>query len=128
MTGRDTHPAGRSGEEAAAAWLLSRGYRILARRFRGGGAEVDLVARRGEILAFVEVKLRRSGSAGSPLESVPPLKQARIARAAASFLSRFPELAGLDCRFDLIGVEPAPDGILEVEHLEDAFAAPDWLS
>lgn len=117
------HPAGRAGEQAAEAYLRSRGFRILARRFRRCGAEIDLVARREEVLAFVEVKLRRSRSAGSPFEAVTPLKQARIARAAAAYLAEFPALAGLECRFDLVGVEPAPDGSLRVEHLPAAFTA-----
>jgi putative endonuclease len=123
-----THEAGQAGEAAAELWLRSRGYVILARRFRSGGAEVDLVARRGPALAFVEVKLRRSRAHGSPFEAVPALKQARIARAAAAFLARFPELAHLECRFDLIGVEPAGDGSLRVEHLPGAFSAPEHLS
>jgi len=119
---------GRVGEQAAASYLSSRGYRILARRYRRGGAEIDLVVRRNEVLAFVEVKMRRSHRAGSPFETVPSRKQARIARAAAFYLAEFPELEALVCRFDVVGVEPHPDGSLRVEHLADAFRAPggDW--
>ncbi|MCZ6779439.1 MAG: YraN family protein [Acidobacteria bacterium] len=116
---------GQAGEEAAASYLCSRGYRILARRYRRCGAEIDLVARRRDVLAFVEVKMRRSHGAGSPFEAVPLRKQTRIARAAALFLAEFPELEGLDCRFDVVGVEPERDGSLRIEHLTDAFQAPD---
>ena len=118
------HPAGRAGEEAAEAFLRARGFQILARRFRRFGAEVDLVARRGDTLAFVEVKMRRGRSAGSPFESVTPLKQARLARAASAYLAEFPLLARLECRFDLVGVEIAADGSLRLEHLPAAFTAP----
>jgi putative endonuclease len=115
---------GRAGEEAAEQYLLSRGFEILERRFRSCGAEIDLVARRGETLAFIEVKLRRGRGAGSPFEAVTALKQARIARAASAFLARTPALARLECRFDVMGVVPAPDGTLQVEHLPAAFRAP----
>jgi len=121
---RGAVPAGRAGEAAAAAFLISHGFQILARRFRRYGAEVDLVARRGDVLAFVEVKLRRGHGAGTPFEAVSPLKQARIARAASAYLAEFPDLARLECRFDLVGVEPAPDGALRVEHLPAAFSDP----
>jgi putative endonuclease len=119
---------GQAGEQAAALYLRSRGYRILARRYRRGGAEIDLVVRRSEVLAFVEVKMRRSHRAGSPFETVSCRKQARIARAAALFLAEYPALETLVCRFDVVGVEPYPDGSLRVEHLADAFQAPegDW--
>ncbi|MEE9219185.1 MAG: YraN family protein [Acidobacteriota bacterium] len=119
-----TAAAGRAGEEAAACFLRSRGYEIVRRRYRRYGAEVDLVVRLGRVLAFVEVKLRRSHRLGSPVESVPPRKQARIARAAAAFLAEHPDLSRLECRFDLIGIEPHPDGTVRIEHLPAAFSAP----
>jgi len=121
-----SHPVqlGRAGEEAAEQFLRQRGFEILERRFRSCGAEIDLVTRKGDTLVFVEVKLRRGRGAGSPFEAVTPLKQARIARAAAAFLARSPALARLECRFDVVGVEPAADGTVRVEHLPDAFSAP----
>ena len=72
--------------------------------------------------------MRRSQGAGSPFEAVSLPKQTRIARAAALFLVEFPELAALDCRFDVVGVEPDQDGSLCIEHLTNAFQAPDALS
>ena len=91
---------GRWGE-ALAAWLLrAKGFRILARDLRLPGGELDLVARRGKLLIFVEVKAR--GDLASAAEAVTPRQRQRIARAAEIFLSRNPQLAGLDQRFDVI--------------------------
>ena len=87
--------------ETIAAWLLRlKGYRILARDRREVGGEIDLVARRGRMLVFVEVKRR-----GSPLlaaEAVRVRQRVRIERAAANFLARRPALAGCAVRFDAV--------------------------
>ena len=66
--------------------------------------EIDLVARRGDLLVFVEVK--RAGHRDDALAALLPLQQARIARAAEAFLQRRPELAGCAVRFDLVAVAP----------------------
>ncbi|MCW5696986.1 MAG: YraN family protein [Bauldia sp.] len=95
---------GRSAETLAAAFLRAKGYRILARRFRVPVGEVDLVAKRGRTLAFVEVKARRTGDAG--LEAISPQGRARIARAAEAYLARYPAAAALTLRFDVIVVAP----------------------
>ena len=95
---------GRWAEAAAAAFLRLKGYRILARRFKTPVGEIDLVARRGRLLLFVEVK--RRALAGAALESVQRRQQERIARAAGHFLQRQPRLAGLEQRFDVIAVAP----------------------
>ena len=91
--------------ETVAAWLLRlRGYRILARRYATPVGEIDLVARRGDLLVFVEVK-HRSGP-GEALASLLPRQQTRIARAAAAYLQHRPGLAGCAVRFDLVAVAP----------------------
>lgn len=85
--------------ESACCWLLrSRGYRILARRWRSRAGEIDIVARRGNLLAFIEVKARRSLETAA--ESVSIRQRDRIARAAALFVRDRPRLAGCDWRFD----------------------------
>ncbi|WP_439817800.1 YraN family protein [Zavarzinia sp. CC-PAN008] len=90
--------------EAAAAWTLRlRGWRILARNLKAGGVEVDILARRGRVLAVVEVKLRPDRTAG--LEAVDPRKRQRLERAAAA-LGRDPRWSGLDVRFDVVVVTP----------------------
>ena len=104
MNRQERERAGRLAETAA-AWLLRlRGFRILARRYVTPVGEIDLVARRGELLVFVEVKRRLR--ADDALSALLPAQQTRIARAAGAFLQRQPRLAGCALRFDLIAVTP----------------------
>jgi putative endonuclease len=81
-----------------------------------GGAELDLVVRRGRVLAFVEVKSKSSGAFGDPFEMVDAVKIARIRRATELWLALHPELAGLHVRFDVIAERAG-----RIEHLPDAF-------
>ena len=91
--------------ESLAAWSLRlRGYRILARRFRTPLGEIDLVARRGRLLAFVEVKAR--GELDLALVALGPRQRERTARAAELFLQRHPNYRGHTLRFDLVAVRP----------------------
>ena len=95
---------GRRAEGLAACWLRLKGYRILARGFRVGVGEIDLIARRGRVLALVEVKARaRLAAAG---ESVSRRQRERIGRAAEAFLQRHPRLDKLDLRFDVVLIAP----------------------
>ncbi len=94
---------GRWAEGLCVAALRLRGWRILARRFDAGVGEIDIVARRGRLIAIVEVKARR-GAVG---DAVPGARQRRrIERAATAFLARHPDLARHDLRFDLMVVRP----------------------
>jgi len=83
--------------------LRLRGWRILASGWRCPSGEIDIVARRGRVLAIVEVKARPdlAGAAGA----ITPRQRRRLARAAESFLAARPDLAGLDIRFDVMTVE-----------------------
>lgn len=109
---------GKAAEDAAARYLKLRGYRILARNVRGSGGELDIVVRRGDILAFVEVKQRPQRAAA--LEAVHADKQLRLIAAARAFLARQPQLQRLQCRFDLIILTPGR-WLPHVEHLTDVF-------
>lgn len=80
------------------------------------GAELDLVVRRGRVLAFVEVKSKGGERFGDPLEMVTPVKIARIRRAADAWLGLHPELARLQVRFDVIAERAGA-----IDHLPDAF-------
>ena len=80
---------GRRGEGLAACWLRLKGYQVLARNFRSGAGEIDLVARRGAILAMVEVKTR--GDLARASEALGTRQRARIARAAEAFLQQRPQ-------------------------------------
>ena len=79
----DRRALGAAGEMRAAKLLARRGYRIVERNVRVGGVEVDLIVRRGPLIAFVEVKTRRSMAFGRPELAVDAAKQARLVRAAA---------------------------------------------
>ncbi len=108
--------AGRRAEWLAALAYGLRGYQVLARRFRTPGGEIDIVARRGGALAFIEVKARRNHDAA--IASVTPVARRRIEQAARSFLARHPHLAHLDVRYDIAAVSGA-----RVSIVRDAWRA-----
>ena len=98
-----TSARGRAFEERAARELVRRGYRIVARNYRCRVGEIDLIARDGDTLVFVEVRSRASGAHGSALATVDVRKQARIARVAEHYVAaEKPRFA--TCRFDVVGV------------------------
>ena len=92
------------GERLAARHYRLRGYRILGTNVRAGGYEVDLIARRGRRLLFVEVKERARPSYGGAVGAVNREKRRRVRRAAASWLQAHPESAGLEVRFEVAAV------------------------
>lgn len=110
-----TYEFGLLAEEAAAFFLMMKGYRILARRYKTPVGEVDLVARRGKKIVFVEVKARRRGE--DALSSVTPHMQVRILRAAQHYISRNPSLVDYELRFDLIAFAPP----FFLRHLDNAW-------
>ena len=111
---------GESGEEYACRELRRRGYVILARRYRSRHGEIDIIARDGEVLVFVEVKTRSTESFGSPLEAVTPAKQRKVIRMAADYLGRS-RLFTVACRFDVVGVLLSA-GEARIEVVVDAFS------
>jgi putative endonuclease len=96
--------AGRVAEALCALALILAGYRILARRFRTPVGELDIVARRGRVLAFVEVKARASLALAA--EAIAARQRQRVERAAGAYLALHPALAGFDQRFDAMLVAP----------------------
>ena len=114
---------GRSGEDAAADLLRKERFRIIKRNFRMRFGEIDVIAEEGDTLCFIEVKTRRSRSAGTPAESVTPRKQRQIARVAAAYMGRYHPL-GKACRFDVVTVTTQND-TMTTELLRDAFRTDD---
>jgi putative endonuclease len=102
------------------AFLASRGWRVEAHRFRLGHHDVDVVARRGPLVAFVEVKTRGSAGWGSPAESVGWRTRRIIGRLAEVWRERHGR-PGDDFRFDVIEVEVERSAGYRVAHLEDAW-------
>jgi putative endonuclease len=106
---------GRQGEELAAAWYTSHGFAVVDRNWRCPTGEVDLVARRGDLLVVCEVKARRTDAFGPPAAAVGRVKQQRLRRLAAAWLAAR-RVHGVDVRFDVVAVTG-----VEVEVIEDAF-------
>jgi putative endonuclease len=118
---------GLQGETAAAEELERLGYRIVARNFRAGRIEVDLVAEQGGDLVFVEVKTRSSLGHGLPAEAVSPAKQRRLAAAAAAYCAD-QEDDTLPVRFDVVEVVLLRGRIGTVSVIRAAFEAPEELA
>jgi putative endonuclease len=113
------HELGQAGEAAAADHFRAQGYEVLARGYRHGRAEVDLVLRRGaELLIFVEVKTRSSGQYGSP-ETFVSARKKELFRLAATHLQEEMDWTG-DIRFDIVALTLLQQGF-KIEHFEDAF-------
>lgn len=110
---------GALGERIAERWLRARGWRILDRRFRNGHRDLDLVAERGGVVAFVEVKTRRGLEGGDPVEAVNWRKQRELGRSARVWIDRHGP-PGAAYRFDVIGVLLEGRRVL-IRHVEDAF-------
>ncbi len=106
---------GRWSEWGAAMYLLARGYRILAMRYRVRAGEVDIIARRGEVIAFVEVKARRDLMAA--IDAVTFTSQNRIRAAGDHWLARQPDAARLSRRYDIVAIVPWK----WPRHIEGAF-------
>ncbi|RMF85790.1 MAG: YraN family protein [Nitrospirae bacterium] len=116
--------AGDWGERLVRRYLRLRGYRIVAENYRCPCGEVDLIARRGRVLCFVEVKARRGRARGSPFEAVTRVKRRRLCRAAAHYLAGRPKPPV--CRFDVAAVEVEPaSGRVRVRYLPAAFTEDD---
>ena len=96
--------SGRRGEVISALWLMAKGYRILAKRFRTPHGEIDIVARRRNLLAFIEVKAR--ASLDEAAYAVTPRQQQRIIDAAQGWLMAHPEHADFELRFDAMLIAP----------------------
>jgi len=113
---------GRDAEEAAARYLTGSGWTLLGRNVRIGRGELDLIARRGAVLAFVEVKARRTTDYGAPEDAVDGRKRHKVARLAELWLAVRPwALRGVtDVRFDIIAVDAA-SRLPVVRHLPGAF-------
>ena len=110
---------GNEGEQAACEYLLKKGWKILDRNVRRGRGEIDIIARKRKVIAFIEVKRRSSLNYGRPAEAVNTEKQRRIAQAAALYVQEN-GLENAQLRFDVIEILSG-----EIRHIECAFDATD---
>lgn len=111
--------SGKTGELAASKYLKSKGYKILAKNFRKTYGEIDIIVQKGENIAFVEVKTRKSDAFGTPAEFVTVQKQQKIIKAAYTYIQE----NDLDAEFTFDIVEVYLDGrkIKEINHIKNAF-------
>jgi len=110
---------GRWAEGLAVLALRLKGYRLLARRFKSGPGEVDLIMRRGDVTAFIEVKVR--STADLAIEAVTDFQTRRIAAAARLWMAKDPKAALGICRFDIVAVSPYQ----WPKHIPNAFIVED---
>jgi putative endonuclease len=112
---------GKIGENLACTELERRGYEILDRRYRHGGAEIDIVARDDRTLVFVEVKAREDREFGDGAEAVTRYKRRRIVRAALDYLTRN-RIGDCPCRFDVVAIQLG-EGEPRIDLFQNAFDA-----
>ncbi len=110
---------GKTGEDLAVQYLRDKNYDIVRRNFRIREGEIDIIARKGDELIFVEVKTARSGLFGAPETWVGIDKQKKIIRTAQLYLQEF-ESVEPACRFDVIAVHLRPKSC-QIDHFQDAF-------
>jgi len=117
------------GEKMAQEYLQKKGFQILECNWRFGRAEIDIIAKEGEVLVFVEVKTRSDDYMGRPAEFVTPHKENLLADAATVYMEQINH--DWEIRFDIIGIvirksQSKPNGEqIEIEHIKDAFF-PGW--
>lgn len=114
---KDTY--GKVGEIIAAKHLQSKGYKIISKNYKNELGEIDLIAKDGDYLVFVEVKTRLSKAFGGPLEAVNLHKQNKIRQVATFYLKQH-KLLDTNCRFDVVSIVGQIDDY-EITHIENAF-------
>lgn len=112
---------GKTGEDLACAELEKRGYAILARRYRRRGGELDIIARDGETMVFIEVKTRDGRAFGDGADAVTGFKRRRITQLALDYMMRH-HLSDCPCRFDVVSVQ-VDSGVPVIEVFQNAFDA-----
>jgi putative endonuclease len=112
---------GRAAEALAASYLERRGWTILERNWRVGHREIDLIGMRAGVIAFVEVKARRRGTCGHPLDAIDRRKRRELELAARSWIARCPVAGSWDYRFDAIWVIGDPAGQHQIDHVPGAW-------
>ena len=116
----DNKTLGERGEAIATAYLKGQRFTIVERNFRCKGGEVDIIAREGNTLVFVEVKTRRTLTFGPPQLALTPFKQRQISKAALTWLAKKKQF-GASARFDVIAIVVPDHQVPQIEHIRNAF-------
>jgi putative endonuclease len=114
--------AGLAAEERACRHLEGEGFDVVARNYRSRDGEIDIVARQGELMIFVEVRSREDAAYGSPEETVDRRKRLRVVAAARRYLSQAPPDTWREARFDVIAIEGTGEAAA-LRHYPAAFDA-----
>ena len=119
----NTTQVGAWAEEIAWQHIHKQGWQLIERNFFCKGGELDIIVRKGNVLAFVEVKYRKHHTMGGAIASLGSTKQRRLIHSAKVFLQRYPLLGNLDCRFDLIAISgsDSPHSQVQIQWLDNAF-------
>ena len=117
----NTRDIGRIGEDYVTEYLKAHGCKILARNYCIRGGELDIVAKKGEILHIVEVKTRKAGALSGGEEAITPKKIAHIIKAARAYLLETEY--GLSCVFDVAVVEIKNGSVSDLRYIQRAFTA-----
>ncbi|RMH09341.1 MAG: YraN family protein [Nitrospirae bacterium] len=117
-----SHRFGKEAERVALHYLRRQGYRILDHNVRFVHGELDLVARKGDVIVFVEVKARRTMDQGGAMYAVTPQKERRLIKLAAQYLARH-GLSDRPCRFDVILYQGDTPSLSTLQHITNAFDA-----
>ncbi|MCL2620906.1 MAG: YraN family protein [Defluviitaleaceae bacterium] len=106
------------GENAALGYLEAKGYKVLSTNYKAGGGEIDIIAKDGEYIVFVEVKYRQGNAFGGGFDAITPAKVRRIIKSAKTYLYKQNQWES-PCRFDIIEIFGREQ--LEINHIENAF-------
>lgn len=117
-----TKPFGQRGEQLAADYLRRQGYEIVGQNWRCKSGEIDIIARKGEVLVFVEVRTRHAQGSDTAFESITPRKRDKLITLANVYLS-VNDLENANWRVDVIAIAIPPTGAPIIDHAEDAL---DW--
>ena len=121
---KDNYEIGRLGEQRAERYLIKNGYEILCKNFRIRGGEIDIIAKKKNIIAFVEVKTRKTDSLVKPVEAVDKAKIKRITETAAKYMIE--NGIKLQPRFDICEAALYPNGDIRVtNYIKNAFISED---
>lgn len=113
---------GRRGEEAAVDFLKRRGYKIIEKNYKNKLGEIDIIAKDGDTLCFIEVKTRTNFKFGFPQEAITTFKQKKINKVALSYLKQY-NLLNISSRFDIISVVLNNKQKFDIEIIKDAFSS-----
>ncbi len=119
MPGLNNRAKGREGEQKAEEYLLVNGYDILEKNYKNRFGEIDIIARYGKTLVFIEVKTKKTGLHGLPAESVDARKQSRIGKVALAYITNN-KIVNQPCRFDVLSIHDE-----RIELFTNAFDLPD---